>query len=653
MDMNKDKGKYEMTLTLNVLNHLGLNLYSNIPSVLSEVVANSYDADATVVNIDFLDGSIKITDDGNGMTEEEINSKFLKVGYKKRESGEALSLKYNRPVMGRKGIGKLSLFSIANTIELHSYKEGTVSSLQMTKKEITRQIKENNGKFYPTEIPSIDITKGTTIIISDLKKTNYQPKSLRKRLAKRFSVIGESNKFSVVVDGDPITIKDREYLSKVQFVWQIGDEIKINPDEYTNIIDSKIITDSLIYNHQKQVVTGWIGTVKQPSQLDEDGTNSNKISILCRGKVAQEDILDTYTEGGIYADYLVGEIEANFLDVDNKDDIATSSRQNINEDDPRFQAIKEYIYKILKQIQNSWTELRNARATEEILNQFPAVKHWYDDLPSDKYKKQARKLFKTIDTLHLDKGDGDQKKTLVRQAVLAFEQLKVRDALESIDKITNSNDLELVSVFGHLNEIEALLYYDIAKGRIKVIRELQQKVDDNVLEKIIQKHIFDNLWLLNPSWERATQGSEMIEARIGTQFKKVTKSFSKKEKNARMDIAYRSSGGKHIIVELKKYKPSYRVDPFILAAQIDKYYKALRKVLLKSGSDPNPHIEVICILGELHGDYSREDYDAQLRNYNGRVYPYDQLIQESLDSYQDYLKREDKVGKIKTLLDKI
>ncbi|MDQ3354088.1 MAG: hypothetical protein M3507_06365 [Actinomycetota bacterium] len=32
---------YAITLNLNVLNHLGLNLYSNVPSVLSEVVANS------------------------------------------------------------------------------------------------------------------------------------------------------------------------------------------------------------------------------------------------------------------------------------------------------------------------------------------------------------------------------------------------------------------------------------------------------------------------------------------------------------------------------------------------------------------------------------------------------------------------------------
>ena len=45
--------KYYMTISLNVLNHLGLNLYSNTPAVLAEVIANSWDADATQVDVVF------------------------------------------------------------------------------------------------------------------------------------------------------------------------------------------------------------------------------------------------------------------------------------------------------------------------------------------------------------------------------------------------------------------------------------------------------------------------------------------------------------------------------------------------------------------------------------------------------------------------
>ena len=47
-----NSSKYQMTINFNILNHLGINLYSNVPAVLSEIVANSWDADATKVDID-------------------------------------------------------------------------------------------------------------------------------------------------------------------------------------------------------------------------------------------------------------------------------------------------------------------------------------------------------------------------------------------------------------------------------------------------------------------------------------------------------------------------------------------------------------------------------------------------------------------------
>ena len=115
--------RYLMTISLNVLNHMGLNLYSNVPAVLAEVIANSWDADASNVDVAFdLDQkTITVTDNGCGMDRDDVNSKFLYVGYQKRPSDiapgeEFLTPIYKRKPMGRKGIGKLSLFSIANRI---------------------------------------------------------------------------------------------------------------------------------------------------------------------------------------------------------------------------------------------------------------------------------------------------------------------------------------------------------------------------------------------------------------------------------------------------------------------------------------------------------------------------------------------------------
>ena len=78
--------EYRMSISLNVLNHLGLHLYSNTPAVLSEVIANAWDADATSVNVNFdLDAkTITVTDDGHGMDLDDINQKYLYVGFKKK-----------------------------------------------------------------------------------------------------------------------------------------------------------------------------------------------------------------------------------------------------------------------------------------------------------------------------------------------------------------------------------------------------------------------------------------------------------------------------------------------------------------------------------------------------------------------------------------
>ena len=81
--------KYSMTLSLNVLKHLGFGLYSNVPAVLSEAVANAWDADAEHVwiDIDAQAETITIRDDGHGMSVEDANKKYLYVGYERRRSG--------------------------------------------------------------------------------------------------------------------------------------------------------------------------------------------------------------------------------------------------------------------------------------------------------------------------------------------------------------------------------------------------------------------------------------------------------------------------------------------------------------------------------------------------------------------------------------
>lgn len=166
-----NESKYHMSINLQVLNHLGLNLYSNTSAVLSEVVANAWDADATEVKIQISGDAISIRDNGNGMDLEDINGKYLNVGYQKRaESG--VSPIFNRPVMGRKGIGKLSLFSIANIVKVYSKKESQVNGFAIDTNALREAIKSDES-YFPLELSTDGVLfdgNGTFIELGNLKK---------------------------------------------------------------------------------------------------------------------------------------------------------------------------------------------------------------------------------------------------------------------------------------------------------------------------------------------------------------------------------------------------------------------------------------------------------------------------------------------------
>ena len=219
---------YQMQISLNVLEHLGINLYSNVPAVLSEVVANSWDADGEKVVVRFQkeNDTIIIQDDGVGMTRNQVNDRFLLVGYRRRDGQPGLTAKGRSP-MGRKGIGKLSLFSIAEEITVETVQGQERSAFHMKLEDIREAIRQNQGVYPPSaiSIDGIDFNRGTRITLKGLKKrqTINTSEALRTRLARRFSVIGPTHGFEVSVNDRVIAPSDRGYYDKLQYVWTYGD----------------------------------------------------------------------------------------------------------------------------------------------------------------------------------------------------------------------------------------------------------------------------------------------------------------------------------------------------------------------------------------------------------------------------------------------
>lgn len=653
--MSTPAKSYKLTIDLSTLRHLGIGLYSNIPAVLSEVVANAWDAAAKLVDIDIdpSNGTITIKDDGWGMTEGEINNRFLKVGYRKRDDKTAEIPKGRLP-MGRKGIGKLALFSIANSIEVQSVKLDEHQQILerngfvMRATDIEESINAGHSEYKPKVIPEefVKVKRGTRVFLRELRTgPQVTEPFLRKRLARRFSVIGQSTGFVVRVNKKPITVEDRDYFDRLDYMWCIGDD----SDGYTKECKALIRREPLsgvVDDANGYAVSGWVGTMAEHKSVEE---GNNGIVVLARGKVIHENILPDLKEGRVFSKYIIGELKAEFLDLDDCEDIATSDRQSVKESDPRFQKLKTFVKdKVLNRIGNVWTDWRNEDKGEEALKN-PAIEKWYKGLRPG-HRRFAKSLLGKIASFPVQ--DPDFRRTLYRHGILAFETLAAKDNLEALEKIETSEQLQrLLELFKDIDELEAAHYWHITHTRVEVLRKFEN-IAPKARETLIRDFIFDHLWLLDPSWERASTEKRM-EQSVTKEWKKIDARLKADEKRGRIDIRYRTAAGKHIIIELKKYDRKVKTEE--LTSQIRKYKSALEKCLRKAYPEVKKHIiEAICIVGDRPEPVDADDENRKMLEAIGARYiTYDQLIRQTRESYADYLDKNEKVSRIIKLVDKI
>ena len=639
--------RYAMAADHCTIRHLGALLYSDAPAAMSEAVANAWDADASRVDIRTADDRITIQDDGCGMTVGDANEKYLRVGYERRKR-EGSKTKGGRDAMGRKGIGKLSLFAIADTVTVHSVKDGERHGFAMRVKDIEGATRAE-GQYHPEPIePAADLARGTRITLTDLKHKSY-PARLRKRLARRFSVIGEIKGFAVSIDGSEIGVKDRGYCENLQYVWVFGgkrgriDRETAGARKFREEVEINL-------NGRSARLRGWMGTVHRAGQLKdaEAGDNMNKVAVMVRGKAAQEDILGEFSEIGVYSGYVVGEVHADFLDDDHGEDVITTGRQRINEDSRGYKALKDAVRRALKIIEQKWNELRDEEGDRRA-REIPQVGEWYECLGAD-HRRMAKSLFGRINKMPV--GSDDDRRRLIIGGVLAFESLRLRDMLDRLGDLDIGNVDTLRDIFLQLDDLEASSYYQTTKSRLAVIDRLVEITDNSPIEKVMQDHLFNHLWLLDPSWERM-QGTERME-------KTVRKAFSalearrQKDGESRLDIKYTTTAGKHVIIELKR--PNVVVDAIELAGQVERYRTEVEEILQREGR-PNEPVEFVCVVGRNPRNWSnpssRSRSESALAAYSARIVMYDEIIRNAQETYRDYTERQESVSRVYNLITSI
>ena len=665
--------KYEITISLNVLNHLGLSLYSNTPAVLAEVIANAWDADATEVHVNFdrHENTITVTDNGVGMDQTDVNTKYLYVGYQKRDlTNLPTKTPSGRLPMGRKGIGKLSLFSIADQFAVYSRKvTGADQALLMDATKLKAAIKTEHpsspGQYHPEPIDfDADIDDhGTCIRIERLKKVKLTAGSvsaLRKRIARRFGVIGGRNDFKVFIDGEEVTFADRGYFHKVRFLFQYG---SYDYAPHCSNLDEDDSGGPLAFSRDHRFdaagvghvdgpydVHGWIAIARRSNDLDDQGQedNLNKITVAVRGKVALEDILKEYRLGGMITKYIFGEINADFLDDDGEPDIATSSRQGITEDDLRYLALRAFLEKELKHIWTHTNRLKDRKGLELALESNPHIKEWYEKLRPKHLRDSAKRIFAAIDKAGVDE---ERKQSLYADGVLAFETLRLSSALDKLDRIDETNIELFLEYLADVDSIEAVRYYEIVQERLSVISKLKNMVDDNLRERVLQEHIFDRLWLFDPAWDRAT-GERYMEERL----QRAVDGVAEKRGHVRLDIRYRRVPGTHVIIELKRARRPITTGE--ITDQINAYIDALQAELAKTPKVARLPIEAVCLLDKLPRGWE-ENPERRQKDENAmamigiRVMTYTGLIESAQSRYRKFSEASEEASDLHRLIEKI
>ena len=362
--------QFNFNISLSVLNHLGRNLYRNIVTVIGEAISNSWDADAKNVwiEIDRENNTMCVLDDGSGMTAEDFQNKFLKIGYSKRKDGNFKSAS-GRPYIGRKGIGKLALLSCAKRIHIATKKEDTdlIGGI-IDNTGLDEAIRDDlNSQDYLLGNLEIDFSEnlkplkhGTVIFFEGVSNGIFNTvEYIKKAIALYFRFALIDKEFNIVVNGTTIS-QDllTEISSSTQFVWTINGLNDPFIESMSNLQEQTSLESSLS-------VKGYIASVQKPSNLKIRGTQEKlTIDLFFNGRLREKDILRHIPTSRIVENYVYGQIHFDDLDTGGNKDVFTSSREGIISDDPTFKLFLNEIDRLFREIVDQWDDFRRAHGDD-------------------------------------------------------------------------------------------------------------------------------------------------------------------------------------------------------------------------------------------------------------------------------------------------
>ncbi|MGG6239384.1 ATP-binding protein [Leptolyngbya sp. KIOST-1] len=548
-DSVNEPAKYTMTISRLTVDKLGVKLYDRVSAVIAELVSNSYDADATEVEItapmgEFLATkpnnqlidkgyTIEIYDNGIGMTPEEVNNFYLCVGADRRTDSKRgdESREFKRKVMGRKGVGKLAPFGICERIEILTSGGEMVKGEDENGQEVQgyltahlildrSEILQETDSNYEPEVGELDGTvslkTGTLIKLSKFYKREVPDINiLERQLSQRFGI--SSQDWKIILFDSTKTEDDADYCREVgafDIITMPDTKITFSEDRNAYRFDGNIFSDlkaGFELNGEFYPITGWAAYSKDPYKDDLMAG----IRIYCRGKIAAQTTV--FNRGASFSgeysirSYLVGEIHADWLD-EQEEDLIQTDRRDILWSHELGQEFEQWGLALLKKVGNmsrnpvkkkTWELFKeNSNIEERIQQAFPREEQ-------NKIREEAMDFAQLIGQKMREDEVSDPARTEeIVQLSLTFGphvtlDRKLREAADD----TEGTPIAVVAEILKIARIAELSSFGrIADDRVRVINRVETLKDDKqTLEAAFQDLIEQAPWLIDPQWSPITQ----------------------------------------------------------------------------------------------------------------------------------------------------
>ena len=538
-----------------VIEHLGIQMYQSPVNAIAELVANAWDADATSVEIEIPhtvtdpNAMFMIRDNGIGMNFDECQKCFLAVGRNRRGNAVEEKTARNRPVLGRKGIGKFAGFGIASlvTVETVSKENGERTVFRL---DLDALMSDDKPETLQKEIKIVEYNppdegrkqeSGTKITLSRLTIHRAPSKDqFPLSMARRFLLHEGQADFVVSVEGEPLPRSYDAAGFEYQFPKDMPEPIEgVEVDEEGWGLETVGCED-----------IRWRFLFRKDT-IDEEELRG--VAVFAGGKLAQRPFFFNLTRGhtGQHgAEYLAGQVVADFIDRLPADLIATE-RQRVNWDRKETTPLLNWGQSRLRLTFRAWARLRGEEKAKRLEERLVDFADRLEHLPKHEKRtvKRALTSLGKVPTLSDDQFD-----ELGRAVLGAWEKGRLT---ELIDEIAESEDLDesaLLDVLVEARVLTALQTVEVVRTKLEAIQGLKRRIKEKELENAVRDFIAENPWLVSPEWEtfKRERGLRSVTEKAANVSKLSTDVY-----RGRVDLTMAS--GQHLLV-LEFVRPGQVVD---------------------------------------------------------------------------------------------